>query len=347
MKVVFVAFLKSPSASGHQRLWALRECGMDVHVLDKDGYKNFLGRFAGKVAKLLKNPKLLSNTVRLEQDLIDLCIKEQPDLIWMEWAKEFQSQTILKIKKLLPNAIWVSMQDDNPWGDRKSDQWMWKDYFEIVPQFDVHIVKRESDVIHLKALGAKEMYMWEHGMYSPLFYPAVKKIIPKKYPVSFVGTCMDNRVELISFLLEKGIPMHVFGTRWDTRSDLPKKFPTQFHAAVEGEQYANVIRDSQICLGLVSHSNHDEWTMRSYEVPACGVLLLAERTPTHEALFTEDVNAAFFSTKEECAEKLLHLVNRPELCEQMGNTAFEMFNRLNYGIQFRMQDLIGKLKNKI
>lgn len=86
---------------------------------------------------------------------MNACIENQPDIIWLEWPKEFQPEVLKKIKEMCPNSILVSIQDDNPWG-RLSDQWMWKDYFKAVSNFDVHIVKRVSDRIHLKALGAKK-----------------------------------------------------------------------------------------------------------------------------------------------------------------------------------------------
>ncbi|QMU27429.1 CgeB family protein [Adhaeribacter radiodurans] len=346
MKVIFLASLRSSSASGRQRLWALQQCGVNVSIIDKDNYSSKLGRLAGYLGKLCQSPKLLYNTSKLQQDLINFTMQIKPDVIWLEWAKELQPAVLMQLQKLRPRPFLISFQDDNPWGDRRTDSWMWRDYFRVIPNFDMHLVKRPIDIKNLNLLGAKSCRIWRHGLYKLLFYPPSINI-NKIYPVSFVGTCMDQRVELIKYLLEHKLPVHVFGNRWDQRSDLPMRFPANFHPAVEGEQYAEVIRKSQICLGLVSHSNHDEWTMRTYEVPGCAGLLLAERTPTHEELFLEGKEAVFFSTPQECASKLLDLLKEPELCRSIGEAAYQKCLLNNWTLEGQMQELLYDLQKRV
>jgi len=300
LKAVFVAHLSCPGASGRQRLWALRECGVKTEALDKDAYRIKSGRLKNLLIKISRNPAPTTRWRDLERDLIELCKKTQPDILWMEWPKEFESSLFSELRKLPKVPYMISFQDDNPWGDRVADQWMWKRYFKIIPEYDIHLVKRLEDKERIRELGGKSSRMWEHGAYSPFFHPP-GDAAAARYPVSFVGTCMDGREKLIGHLLDQGLPVHVFGTHWEKRSDLPKRYPANFHPAVRAEAYADVLRQSAICLGLVSHSNRDEWTMRTYEVPACGSLLVAERTPTHEKWFEEGREIVLFSTQEECA----------------------------------------------
>ncbi|WP_259070310.1 CgeB family protein [Mucilaginibacter sp. X4EP1] len=345
MKILFVANLKNPSASGRQRLWALQQSNATIIAFDKGKYPSKLGRFSGPAAKIFKQSSLMRNDKLLGKDLIALGKQTNPDVIWIEWATELRPSVLNELRALTSHPLLISFQDDNPWGKRRGDRWMWRNYFKVVPFFDLHLVKRESDIANLKGLGGKNFRMWKHGVYSPLFHPLAEPV-KKKHPVSFVGTCIDGRVQLIEYLLTNNVDIHVFGNRWDQRSNLPKRYPANFHPSAEGEVYADVIHQSQICLGLVSHSNQDEWTMRTYEVPGSAGLLLAERTPVHEALFEEDKEMAFFSTAEECLKKIENLLADPEHCLNMGRQAYQKCKNSHFTLEEEMQHLLNEIETK-
>jgi spore maturation protein CgeB len=342
LRVLFIADLDCESASGRQRLWAFQQNGAEVYRIAKDGYKRRGHKVLGRLAKAFASPGLDKRTKKMATDIIHVCAAKKPHIVWIEWPREIKPKLLQDIKQASPESLLLSFQDDNPWGQRIADRWTWKNYFSNIPLFDLHLVKRDQDIEHLKRYGAKGFHFWKHGIFPPLFYPPVSPV-EKKYAVTFVGTCIDNRTRLIEYLLEKGIPVHVFGGLWEKRSDLPARFPGHFHGLVQGEEYAAVIRQSKICLGLVSSSNHDEWTMRTFEVPACAGTLLAERTPTHEALFEEEKEAMFFSSPEECATKIKLLLVDPGKCRTIGENAYQRCVRNNYTLESQMNDLLNRL----
>jgi spore maturation protein CgeB len=346
MKIVFAAHLNNPGASGHQRLWALQQCGLDVIIFNTQKYASPLGKWAEPFAKILQTPRFRQNSSALETDLIQCCRDNKPDVVWLEWPREIQPTVLKEIQEINPRPYLISIQDDNPWGDRFGDKWMWKDYFKLIPYFDLHLVKRSSDIENLRLLGAKKIRFWEHGIYSPLYHPPKNGLVEKKYPVSFVGTCMDKRGAFIERLLNDGIDIHIFGQLWKKRAgDLVRRFPDNFHPAVWGEAYADIIRCSVISLCTVSDSNHDEWTMRSYEIPGCATAALVRRTPAHEKMFVDRETAFFYNNEAECSSIIKCVLSQPNLATEVGKRAYQVFKNNNWMIENRMHELLVELFN--
>ncbi len=66
-------------------------------------------------------------------------------------------------------------------------------------------------------------------------------------------------------------------------------------ASCIGAAYREGIWRSKINLSFLTHSNHDEFAHKSFEIAACGGFLLAERSEGHVARFEEDEEAVFFT----------------------------------------------------
>ena len=77
---------------------------------------------------------------------------------------------------------------------------------------------------------------------------------------------------------------------------------------LKGKDYISAIQGSKICLGLLSKGNRDLHTTRTFEIPFIGSLLCAERTSEHLELFDENLEAVFWNSAEECAEKCKELL---------------------------------------
>lgn len=72
---------------------------------------------------------------------------------------------------------------------------------------------------------------------------------------------------------------------------------------VYGDDYARALTAARIGVGFLRKTWPDQHTTRTFEIPACASLLLADRTEEHQAFFEEGREAEFFSSEPELVDK--------------------------------------------
>ncbi len=114
-----------------------------------------------------------------------------------------------------------------------------------------------------------------------------------------------------------------FGTRRHYLEYLEKTFNRAFGGKFTQEAYTQTLGRTRIGLNLAG-AGFD--TVRYWELPAHGAMLLSERLPIHIPFdFEEGKEAVYFSDLHECADKLRYYLEHPEEAAMIARAGREKF----------------------
>jgi spore maturation protein CgeB len=304
MKLLYVGL---DGGTSGQRIAALRRLGHEVTVFDQyRSYPNnkFFKYWHIKTALLgldwLVNRYMLSNLKGLSFDLVFV---DHGDLI---------SPRVVQAFKKAGNVV-VNYNQDDPYSDR--DGRRWRIFHRSLRYYDLVVTTKPHRVQDALASGARNVL----AVRSPADENVHRAVAltpddRKKFSsdVVFVGTWMAERGPILLRLVERGVPLRIFGERWNKAPEYERLRAHIVLGNLEGEAYAKAISGAKIALGLLSKGYGDLHTTRSVEIPAIGTLLCAERTSEHLAMYTDGEEAVFWDDPDDCADKCLALLADPE-----------------------------------
>lgn len=246
----------------------------------------------------------------------------QPDLIWAEKQEYLRVETLVTLRKLGAKLVHFT-PDPYFYLNWKRTRLM----DEAMKEFDLLVYCKSYERADYEALGKPLVYM-------PLGYcDEIHRPLPSNdprwhCPLGFLGGWEPRREQMLAPLAGAGLGLKIWGGYWDFLSDgrwtLRRKLILDQLAGGEayrikrneklagclqggevyGDDYARALTGAKIGLGFLRKVCPDQHTTRSFEIPACGSLLLADRTEEHRQFFEEGREAEFFSNEAELADKV-------------------------------------------
>ncbi len=236
------------------------------------------------------------------------------DLALVDSGELLGAESIMALKKAA--RVVVNYNPDNPYVSR--DGLRWRLFLQALPYYDLIATLRISSAEAAKRAGARRVLLIRFAADEVVHRPiALSEEDRARFssPVVFVGTWMPERGPFLLRLVERGVPLRIYGDRWNLAPEYGRLRERVFLGGLEGEDYVKAIRGASIAIGLLSKGNQDLHTTRSLEIPAIGTLLCAERTSDHLEMYKDGEEAVFFDTADECADLCLALLARPDRIE--------------------------------
>jgi hypothetical protein len=229
------------------------------------------------------------------------------DIIWSNQCELIGEKTALFSKSRCKYL--VTYANDDPFGERDKKRFFL--YRKTMVYFDLVAVVRQPNMDEASSHGAIKVirvpFSADEIAHAPIDLTLEEKA-RWATDVVFVGTWMPERGPFLARLIELGVPISLYGDRWQKAPEWQVIKKIWRSPGLTGPDYVKAIQCAKVCLGFVSQENRDLHTTRSAEIPYIGNVLCAERTSDHLAMYKEDEEAVFWSTPEECAQKCFELL---------------------------------------
>lgn len=240
----------------------------------------------------------------------------------------------------------INYNNDDPYGRR--DGWRWRQYLRAVPFYDLIVVVRQCNVAEAYARGACKVLRVPMSADEVAHAPRpIREEDRRKWAsdVLFIGTWMPERGPLFARLIDLGVPLSIYGSRWQKAPEWPILRSQWRGGELLGDDYAMAIQCAKVSLGLLSKGNRDLSTQRSFEIPLLGAVLCAERTSEHSDLYREGEEAVFWTSPEECASKCMQLLCHEEYRKEVamnGRRRCLQNNTTNEAVLGKVLHIAGK-----
>lgn len=240
------------------------------------------------------------------------------DVTWIDKGVFIEAKTLHFIKRMQSNCLVVGYSPDNM-AERHNQSQV---FLESFPYYDYYVTTKSYTVDTLRRMGCKNI-LFVNNAYEASFHHPYQLTKEERErlggKVGFIGAWEEERCRSILYLAEHGIPVRVWGGgKWLEYKDRYTNLKIE-DKGLYSEDYNKALSAFDISLCFLRKMNHDLQTTRTMEIPACGSMLMAERTVEHEHLFKDKEEAVFFSSDEElvelCQYYLTHEEERKRIAE--------------------------------
>lgn len=325
----------------------LRENGHEVLALPLN---HFFNGTMGRIQKVIPLPGVA--LLRINRAVIDAVSEKRPDLVLFWRPTHIFPKTVQKINKL--GVCTVSYNNDDPFGPRTHGKvpwhhhllWFW--YLRCLRFFNKNFLYRRINCLEALDYGAKHA-----EVLMPYFMPWKDRPVELTMSererfatdIVFVGHYEpDGRVKRLRALANAGMKIKLWGGGYWTRDVLGDLYDDLAPIGpAEGDNYAKALCGAKVCLAFLSKLNRDTYTRRCFEIPACGAVMLAERTPDLLRMFKEDEEACFFSSVDEMIEKARWLVDNDAIRNKIAEAGLRRVWSEGHDVGSRARQFLGLL----
>jgi hypothetical protein len=334
-----VLIVRSAFGEIYELAWlrALRDLGIKAELFDTHSYipQNLAGRLE---QRYLFGPHIGN----VNRKVLEVAREMRPDVAHFYQGHHYNAETIAQVAKV---TFASGSHCDDPLG--RPDRREYRLLLKALPEYDGYHVNRQCNIAEAAAYGIKRVRVLMTYYIPWLHYPCALSAREQETwesDVVYAGHMEpDLRIECLSGVVRAGLKCRIFGGEAQWRSALPGDVyrvvrPTP---KVGGADYRRALCASKIGACFFSKWNRDQYTNRSWEIPACGAFLLSERTPAMQEFYSEGKEAEFFESPEEFIDKVQFYLRNEATRKRIAATGYARVVASGNDIYSRMKQWLG------
>ncbi|MFT7143968.1 MAG: spore maturation protein CgeB [Alphaproteobacteria bacterium] len=284
--------------------------------------------------------------LKLNNDLVNKCIAEKPDLLFIYRGTHIYACTIKRIKKLGVKVF--GYNNDDPFSTVYRP-YFWRHFIKSVPDYDHIFYYRYKNEADYKALGyyktsmLRSSYIKENN-----FKIEDTKNSPFSCDVIFVGHYEnDDRDLAIMKLMDANIDFKLYGTGWQASvhydyiqsklGDIKPLYDADYNMA---------LNSAKIALVFLSKINNDTYTRRCFEIPATGTTMLSEYTKDlADDLFIENKEAVYFKNHADLLKQVYTYLQDDALRQKIAEGGYKKVHSAGHEVTDRVAQIIKEFES--
>jgi hypothetical protein len=274
---------------------------------------------------------------RFNRDILGAARDLGAEIVLVSGSAPVAASTLRELKEQI-GAVVINYATDDPFNKLACPRWV----VGNIPFYDLYVCTKRAIMDDVRAAGCRQVAFVPFGYDSSLHFAdrfeSAEELDKFTCDVVFVGGGDRYRYPYFEALVQEipDIRLHLYGGYWDRNPTLAR-YDRGF---ARGRDYRLALRGAKIAPCLVRRANRDGHVMRTFEVPACGGFMLAERTAEHQEFFREGEEVGYFSSPGEMVERVRHYLNRDNERQRMAEAAYCKVMTENHTYARRLEQIL-------
>lgn len=337
--LLYVGSLR-PGGNGLDRVAIFESAGFRVVKADRFGFMEMGNRLEQSLAARYHFGR---SVFAFNQMLLNLADKAKFDTVFADKGVWIYPKTLATLKKAAARRLAIHFTPDAQFLENRS-----RHFYSCLPDYDLAITTKTFEMDSYRKNGVQNVKLVHQG-YGPRLKRYAQKDIPKELQseVCYIGHCQAAYTHVLKAIAEK-VPLTIWGPGWQGYAQKNTWARGLVRGdGVYGADYAKALSGAKIAIGLLSKRIPEKTTTRSFEIPACGTMMLAEYNDEHAALFENGKEAIFFSNPEEAAQQAVHYLRHDECRAKIAEAGYIRSKKSGYSAREQFESIISWLSSDL